>query len=65
MSRREDDDAERVLKAIRNRIRPLEASDLAVVTKLKKGLVKRICRRLIEAGVVEEYRAGVRGPFYR
>ncbi|MHC5542265.1 hypothetical protein ACYOEI_28920 [Singulisphaera rosea] len=65
MSRREGADTDRVLKAIRNRIRPLEASDLAVVTKLKKGRVKRICRRLVESGVVEEYMAGVRGPFYR
>lgn len=65
MSRDTVEASERVLKAIRGRIRPLEASDLSVITKLKKGLVKRICRKLIEAGQIEEYRAGVRGPFYR
>ena len=60
-----DDKAEKVLAAIRRKVRPYRPADIAVATKLSKGVVRVRLDRLRDAGLVEEVWIGARPPYWK
>lgn len=60
-----DSKAEAVLKGCRGRVRPMTDGDLAKSAHISKASVRLRLNRLMEAGLVEEYWVGMRGPYFR
>ena len=54
----------RVLAAIRRKVRPYRAADVAVATKLSKPVVQVRLDQLRAAGLVEEVWVGANPPYW-